>query len=91
MSRVCLQFVIVVFPDHTHLLFLVQCKTEMLLYTIVVAAELPLFLVTVQRIFKSYLVLDSIDRNKNRRKYAKKLRKSQKTMESKQLLFFIYF
>ena len=24
--RGCLQFVIVVFPDHTHLLFLVQCK-----------------------------------------------------------------
>ena len=24
MSRVCLQFVIVVFPDHTHLLFLVS-------------------------------------------------------------------
>ena len=23
MSRVCLQFVIVVFPDHTHLLFLI--------------------------------------------------------------------
>ena len=24
MPRVCLQFVIVVFPDHTHLLFLVE-------------------------------------------------------------------
>ena len=24
----CLQFVIVVFPDHTHLLFLLECKTE---------------------------------------------------------------
>ena len=26
--RGCLQFVIVVFPDHTHLLFLWECKTE---------------------------------------------------------------
>ena len=25
--RGCLQFVIVVFPDHTHLLFLLLCKT----------------------------------------------------------------
>ena len=25
-SRDCLQFVIVVFPDHTHLLFMVVCK-----------------------------------------------------------------
>ena len=28
--RGCLQFVIVVFPDHTHLLFLIQCSLDMM-------------------------------------------------------------
>ena len=27
MPRVCLQFVIVIYPDHTHLLFLTVCHT----------------------------------------------------------------
>ena len=31
MPRVCLQFVIVVFPDHTHVLFFVVAATELVI------------------------------------------------------------
>ena len=34
MPRGCLQFVIVVFPDHTHLLFLVKCITEFYFFAV---------------------------------------------------------
>ena len=32
--RGCLQFVIVVFPDHTHLLFLYNCKNGLVAYVL---------------------------------------------------------